>query len=86
MMLHTTVTARIIDKTWGTILVARHGALILRKSSSLTDSFFLTMTAVQSSSSGITFILAVAFFFRQWEVPFSSGNFLTSSDGCVGDV
>nr|GEY46427.1 retrotransposon protein, putative, unclassified [Tanacetum cinerariifolium] len=35
------------------------------------------MTTVHSGS-GITFLLAVAFFFRQWEVPSSSGNFLTN--------
>nr|GEX45738.1 putative ribonuclease H-like domain-containing protein [Tanacetum cinerariifolium] len=35
-------------------------------------------TAVQSSGSGISFLLAVAFFFRQWEVPSGSENFLTS--------
>nr|GEY52279.1 hypothetical protein [Tanacetum cinerariifolium] len=34
---------------------------------------------VQTSGSGNTFLLAVAFFFRQWEVPSGSGNFLTNS-------
>nr|GEY62539.1 integrase, catalytic region, zinc finger, CCHC-type, peptidase aspartic, catalytic [Tanacetum cinerariifolium] len=34
---------------------------------------------VQTSGSGNIFPLAVAFFFRQWEVPSDSGNFLTSS-------
>nr|GEZ92068.1 hypothetical protein [Tanacetum cinerariifolium] len=48
---------------------AGHGALILRKPSSVTDSFFLIMIAVQSSDSGITFLLVVTSFFRQWEVP-----------------
>nr|GFB44187.1 hypothetical protein [Tanacetum cinerariifolium] len=33
----------------------------------------------QTSGSGNTFLLAVAFFFRQWEVPSGSGNFLTSN-------
>nr|GEU86299.1 copia protein [Tanacetum cinerariifolium] len=37
------------------------------------------MIEVQTSGSGNTFLLAVAFFFRQWEVPSGSGNFLTSS-------
>nr|GFB48447.1 hypothetical protein [Tanacetum cinerariifolium] len=32
----------------------------------------------QTSGSGNTFLLAVAFFFKQWEVPSGSGNFLTS--------
>nr|GEX55297.1 retrovirus-related Pol polyprotein from transposon TNT 1-94 [Tanacetum cinerariifolium] len=41
------------------------------------------MTAVQSSGSGISFLLAVAFFFRQWEVPSGSGNFLTSSGNAL---
>nr|GEV52615.1 ribonuclease H-like domain-containing protein [Tanacetum cinerariifolium] len=35
-------------------------------------------SVVQTSSSGYTFLLAVAFFFRQWEVPSGNGNFLTS--------
>nr|GEX04468.1 hypothetical protein [Tanacetum cinerariifolium] len=58
---------------------AGHGALIYKKLLSLTDGFFLTMIAVETSGSGNTFLLAVAFFFRQWEVPSGSGNFLTSS-------
>nr|GEX60896.1 hypothetical protein [Tanacetum cinerariifolium] len=41
------------------------------------------MTAVQSSGSGITFLLAVAFFFRQWEVPSGSENFVTSSGNAL---
>nr|GEW55701.1 putative ribonuclease H-like domain-containing protein [Tanacetum cinerariifolium] len=32
---------------------------------------------------GNTFLLAVAFFFRQWEVPFGSENFLTSSGNAL---
>nr|GEW96063.1 xylulose kinase-1 [Tanacetum cinerariifolium] len=32
---------------------------------------------------GNTFLLAVAFFFRQWEVPSGSGNFLTSSGNAL---
>nr|GFA33872.1 hypothetical protein [Tanacetum cinerariifolium] len=32
---------------------------------------------------GNTFLLAVAFFFRQWEVPSGSGNFLTSSENAL---
>nr|GEV08935.1 reverse transcriptase domain-containing protein [Tanacetum cinerariifolium] len=35
-------------------------------------------STVQTSGCGNTFILAVTFFFRQWEVPSGSGNFLTS--------
>nr|GEX70775.1 hypothetical protein [Tanacetum cinerariifolium] len=62
---------------------AGHGALIYRKLSSLIDGFSLTMIAVQTSSSGNTFLLAVAFFFRQWEVPSGSGNFLTSSGNAL---
>nr|GEY89935.1 ribonuclease H-like domain-containing protein [Tanacetum cinerariifolium] len=42
-----------------------------------------TTGAVQSSGSGITFLLAVAFFFRQWEVPSGSGNFLTISGNAL---
>nr|GEV17409.1 hypothetical protein [Tanacetum cinerariifolium] len=45
-----------------------------------------TVTArikVQTSGSGNTFLLAVAFFFRQWEVPSGSGNFLTSSGNAL---
>nr|GEW72336.1 zf-CCHC domain-containing protein/DUF4219 domain-containing protein/UBN2 domain-containing protein [Tanacetum cinerariifolium] len=38
---------------------------------------------VQTSGSGNTFLLAVAFFFRQWEVPSGSGNFLTSSENAL---
>nr|GEY13493.1 hypothetical protein [Tanacetum cinerariifolium] len=38
---------------------------------------------MQTSSSGNTFLLAVAFFFRQWEVPSGSGNFLTSSGNAL---
>nr|GEW24683.1 hypothetical protein [Tanacetum cinerariifolium] len=38
---------------------------------------------VQTSRSGNTFPLAVAFFFTQWEVPFDSGNFLTSSGNAL---
>nr|GEW68194.1 hypothetical protein [Tanacetum cinerariifolium] len=41
------------------------------------------MIAVKTSGSGNTFLLAVAFFFRQWEVPSSSGNFLTSSGNAL---
>nr|GEZ52780.1 integrase, catalytic region, zinc finger, CCHC-type, peptidase aspartic, catalytic [Tanacetum cinerariifolium] len=41
------------------------------------------MIAVQTSGSGNTFLLAVAFFFRQWEVPSGSGNFLTSSGNAL---
>nr|GFA17808.1 reverse transcriptase domain-containing protein [Tanacetum cinerariifolium] len=37
----------------------------------------------QSSGSGITFLLAMAFFFRQWKVPSGSGNFLTSSGNAL---
>nr|GEY11011.1 hypothetical protein [Tanacetum cinerariifolium] len=37
----------------------------------------------QTSGSGNTFLLAVAFFFRQWEVPSGSGNFLTSSGNAL---
>nr|GFA09596.1 reverse transcriptase domain-containing protein [Tanacetum cinerariifolium] len=37
----------------------------------------------QTSGSGNTFLLAVAFFFRQWEVPSDSGNFLTSSGNAL---
>nr|GEW56003.1 hypothetical protein [Tanacetum cinerariifolium] len=33
--------------------------------------------------SGISFLLVVAFFFRQWEVPSGSGNFLTSSGNAL---
>nr|GEZ63461.1 integrase, catalytic region, zinc finger, CCHC-type, peptidase aspartic, catalytic [Tanacetum cinerariifolium] len=40
-------------------------------------------TRLQTSSSGNTFLLAVAFFFRQWEVPSGSGNFLTSSGNAL---
>nr|GFA02876.1 hypothetical protein [Tanacetum cinerariifolium] len=65
------------------IYLAGHRALIYRKLSSLTDGFSLTMIAVKTSSSGNTFLLAVAFFFRQWEVPSSSGNFLTSSGNAL---
>nr|GEZ16868.1 hypothetical protein [Tanacetum cinerariifolium] len=42
-------------------------------------SFASFMKCVQTSGSGNTFLLAVAFFFGQWEVPSGSGNFLTSS-------
>nr|GEY78266.1 hypothetical protein [Tanacetum cinerariifolium] len=38
---------------------------------------------MQTSGSGNTFLLAVAFFFRQWEVPSGSGNFLTSSGNAL---
>nr|GEZ66477.1 hypothetical protein [Tanacetum cinerariifolium] len=41
------------------------------------------MIAVQTSDSGNTFLLAVAFFFRQWEAPSGSGNFLTSSGNAL---
>nr|GEX60232.1 putative reverse transcriptase domain-containing protein [Tanacetum cinerariifolium] len=62
---------------------AGHEALIYRKLSSLTDGFSLTMIAMQTSGSGNTFLLAVAFFFRQWEVPSGSRNFLTSSGNAL---
>nr|GEY31100.1 hypothetical protein [Tanacetum cinerariifolium] len=38
---------------------------------------------VQTSSTGNTFLLVVAFFFGQWEVPSGSGNFLTSSGNAL---
>nr|GEW07132.1 hypothetical protein [Tanacetum cinerariifolium] len=38
---------------------------------------------MQTSGSGNTFLLAVAFFFRQWEVTSGSGNFLTSSGNAL---
>nr|GEX43910.1 hypothetical protein [Tanacetum cinerariifolium] len=38
---------------------------------------------VQTSGSGNTFLLAVAFFLRQWEVPSGSGNFLTNSGNAL---
>nr|GFC19451.1 hypothetical protein [Tanacetum cinerariifolium] len=38
---------------------------------------------VQTSGSGNTFLLTVAFFFRQWEIPSGSGNFLTSSGNAL---
>nr|GEU38669.1 hypothetical protein [Tanacetum cinerariifolium] len=41
------------------------------------------MIAVQTSGSGNTFLLAVALFFRQWEVLSGSGNFLTSSGNAL---
>nr|GEX52352.1 putative ribonuclease H-like domain-containing protein [Tanacetum cinerariifolium] len=41
------------------------------------------MIAMQTSGSGNTFLLAVAFFFRKWEVPSGSGNFLTSSGNAL---
>nr|GEZ70577.1 ribonuclease H-like domain-containing protein [Tanacetum cinerariifolium] len=41
--------------------------------------FFFSSIAVQSSGSGISILLIVAFIFRQWEVPSVSGNFLTTS-------
>nr|GFA86607.1 hypothetical protein [Tanacetum cinerariifolium] len=37
----------------------------------------------ETANSGNTFLLAVAFFFRQWEVPSGSGNFLTSSGNAL---
>nr|GEY07744.1 hypothetical protein [Tanacetum cinerariifolium] len=40
--------------------------------------FFFSSISVQTSSSGISYLLAVAFIFRQWEVPSGSGNFLTN--------
>nr|GEW38114.1 copia protein [Tanacetum cinerariifolium] len=55
------------------------GYLLLR----LKDSFYSTRSPLQTSGSGNTFLLAVAFFFRQWEVPSSSGNFLTSSGNAL---
>nr|GEV98637.1 hypothetical protein [Tanacetum cinerariifolium] len=42
-----------------------------------------TSSSVQTSGSGNIFLLAVAFFFRQWEVPSGSGNFLTSSGNAL---
>nr|GFB29708.1 hypothetical protein [Tanacetum cinerariifolium] len=44
------------------------------------------MVKLQSSGSGITFLLAVAFFCRQWEVPSGSENFLTSSGNALKDA
>nr|GEV41690.1 putative nuclease HARBI1 isoform X2 [Tanacetum cinerariifolium] len=41
------------------------------------------VTRMQTSGSGNTFLLAVAFFFWQWEVPSDSGNFLTSSGNAL---
>nr|GFA11525.1 reverse transcriptase domain-containing protein [Tanacetum cinerariifolium] len=41
--------------------------------------FFFSSLAVQTSDSGISILLIVAFIFRQWEVPSGSGNFLTNS-------
>nr|GEY81470.1 hypothetical protein [Tanacetum cinerariifolium] len=38
---------------------------------------------MQTFGSGNTFLLAMAFFFRQWEVPSGSGNFLTSSGNAL---
>nr|GEY98843.1 hypothetical protein [Tanacetum cinerariifolium] len=38
---------------------------------------------VQTSGSGISYLLAVAFIFRQWEVPSGSGNFLTNSGNAL---
>nr|GEW99976.1 hypothetical protein [Tanacetum cinerariifolium] len=42
-----------------------------------------TFEQLQTSGSGNTFLLVVAFFFRQWEVPSGSGNFLTSSGNAL---
>nr|GEU60728.1 putative ribonuclease H-like domain-containing protein [Tanacetum cinerariifolium] len=42
-------------------------------------SFFFSSIAVQTSGSGISFLLTMAFIFRQWEVPSGSENFLTNS-------
>nr|GEY96179.1 hypothetical protein [Tanacetum cinerariifolium] len=41
------------------------------------------LPSVQTSGSGNTFLLAVAFFFRQWEVLSGSENFLTSSGNAL---
>nr|GEZ46876.1 integrase, catalytic region, zinc finger, CCHC-type, peptidase aspartic, catalytic [Tanacetum cinerariifolium] len=66
-----------------TALDDRLKGIRMKKLSSLTNGFSLTMRVVQTSGSGNTFLLAVAFFFRQWEVPSSSGNFLTSSGNAL---
>nr|GEW60208.1 hypothetical protein [Tanacetum cinerariifolium] len=39
--------------------------------------------AMQTSGSGISILLTVAFIFRQWEVPSGSGNFLTNSGNAL---
>nr|GEX32884.1 retrovirus-related Pol polyprotein from transposon TNT 1-94 [Tanacetum cinerariifolium] len=41
---------------------------------------------VQTSGSGISILLTVAFIFRQWEVPSGSGNFLTNRQFCDSDL
>nr|GEZ11842.1 reverse transcriptase domain-containing protein [Tanacetum cinerariifolium] len=45
--------------------------------------FFFSSIAVQTSGSGISILLTVAFIFRQWEVPSGSGNFLTNSGNAL---
>nr|GEU57813.1 hypothetical protein [Tanacetum cinerariifolium] len=45
--------------------------------------FFFSSIAVQSSGSGISILLTVAFIFRQWEVPSGSGNFLTNNENAL---
>nr|GEU60793.1 reverse transcriptase domain-containing protein [Tanacetum cinerariifolium] len=45
--------------------------------------FFFSSISVQTSGSGISYLLVVAFIFRQWEVPSGSGNFLTNSGNAL---
>nr|GEY25911.1 putative reverse transcriptase domain-containing protein [Tanacetum cinerariifolium] len=45
--------------------------------------FFFSSIAVQTSGSGISILLTVAFIFKQWEVPSGSGNFLTNSGNAL---
>nr|GEZ43952.1 hypothetical protein [Tanacetum cinerariifolium] len=52
--------------------------LVENEDQDLPSFFFFSSIAVQTSSSGISILLTVAFIFRQWEVPSGSGNFLTN--------
>nr|GEV44936.1 serine/threonine-protein phosphatase BSL3-like isoform X2 [Tanacetum cinerariifolium] len=75
-------------RTFGTVSVAEFYKHDLRKPSrngawNHPSSSTHALTHLQTSGSGNTFLLAVAFFFRQWEVPSGSGNFLTSSGNAL---
>nr|GFA98960.1 hypothetical protein [Tanacetum cinerariifolium] len=64
-------------------LVVDEPVLLEEPASSSRTLSSLQHLTVQSFGSGITFLLAVAFFCRQWEVPSGSENFLTSSGNAL---
>nr|GEY07003.1 putative ribonuclease H-like domain-containing protein [Tanacetum cinerariifolium] len=70
----------VVERRNRTLVEAARTMIIYSKAPMFLWAEAVATASVQSSGSGITFLLAVIFFFRQWEVPSGSGNFLTSKD------